>query len=351
MSSHKPQQSEGIVLLPESVSRRKLPLNVRESDLDLFRHEIEMLIPQTRLLELRNVRVSSDGFLFKGLKLLPLSFAFPANVRGWQRRSLLKFFAVNYLFRRRRTLMRPAIWALDDWSCGYFHWLADVLPRLLAIKERLPTLALLLPRQYRRLNFVAPSLAPFGVREVEFIGADEVLLCARLIVPTHTAPSGQYNEALIREVRRILVERYGDASDSVEGECVYISRGNAPKRRIANEEEIIGVLRAADFRIVRAEDYTFEQQVALFAQTRYLVSNHGAGLTNMLFMRSGGSLLELRHETDAVNNCYFTLASALNLNYFYQTCAPAHTGEDPHTADLIVEADRLRENLRLMLEG
>lgn len=351
MSSRKPQPSETVVLLPESVSRRKLPLNLKEGDLDLFRHEIEMRIPQTRLLELRDVRVSSDGFLFKGLELLPLSFAFPANIRGWQRRSLIKFFAVNYLFRRRRTLAREAIWALDDWSYGYFHWLADVLPRLLAIKDRLPALALLLPRQYRHLNFVAPSLVPFGVREVEFIGDDEVLLCRRLIVPTHTAPSGHYNEELIREVRRMLVARYGGVSDGVSGERVYISRGNAPKRRIANEDEIVAVLRASGFRIVRAEDYTFEQQVALFAGTRHLVSNHGAGLTNMLFMPHGGSLLELRHETDAVNNCYFTLASALNLNYFYQTCAPAKVGEDPHTADLYVDAERLKENLRLMLGG
>ncbi len=82
---------------------------------------------------------------------------------------------------------------------------------------------------------------------------------------------------------------------------------------------------------------------------RYMVSNHGAGLTNMLFMKAGGRVLELRHESDRINNCYFTLASALELDYLYQTCTPVVQGEDPHTADLRVDAEKLRDNLRLML--
>ena len=85
---------------------------------------------------------------------------------------------------------------------------------------------------------------------------------------------------------------------------------------------MIEVLRAFNFRIVRTEDYSFAEQVRLAAGARYLVSNHGAGLTNILFMRPGSSVLELRHATDCINNCYFTLASALNLKYFYQTCQP-----------------------------
>ena len=31
----------------------------------------------------------------------------------------------------------------------------------------------------------------------------------------------------------------------------------------------------------------------------------------MLFMKDGGRVLELRHVSDYVNNCYFVLASAL----------------------------------------
>lgn len=349
MTSDTQPRSAAAVLLPQSVSRRRLPVNLKEGELELFGHELERVIPQTRLLELRDVWVSSDGVLFKGGKTLPESFAFPLNRERWKKRTVFKFFASNYLFRRRRVFERDAVWIADDWSAGYFHWLADALTRLFAVRDRLRGAALLLPHQHQSLEFVRPSLKPFAVREVEFIGRDEVLFCRRLLVPTPTAPSGHYREETIRAVGRLLRECYADAPGAAGGERVYISRGGARKRRILNEEEVVEILRGFAFEIVRAEDCPFERQVKVAARARHLVSNHGAGLTNMLFMRPGGSVLELRHRADRVNNCYFTLASALNLNYFYQTCEPGDPGEDPHTADLFVDGRALRENLELML--
>ena len=349
MSSDTPPRSEAAVLLPESVSRRRLPANLKEGERELFGHELERVIPQTRLLELRGVWVSSEGVLFKGGRMLPESFAFPLNRERWKRRSVLKFFASNYLLKRRREFARDALWIVDDWSGAYFHWLADALTRLFTVKDRLRDSVLLLPHRHQELGFVRPSLEPFGVREVEFIGRDEVLFCRRLAVPTQTAPSGHYNEEAIGAVGKLLREFYAGAPAAAAGERVYISRGRARKRRILNEEEVVEILRGFGFETVYAEDIPFGRQVEIAARARHLVSNHGAGLTNMLFMRPGASVLELRHRADRVNNCYFTLASALNLNYFYQTCEPGDPEEDPHTADLRVDARALADNLRLML--
>src|ERR1035437_4173888 len=67
--------------------------------------------------------------------------------------------------------------------------------------------------------------------------------------------------------------------------------------------------------VLRGRRHPFEDQVAILSKARYVASNHGAGLTNMLFMRPGGRVLELRREGDAHNNCFFTLASALKLDY------------------------------------
>jgi hypothetical protein len=105
---------------------------------------MERTIPPTRLLELRGVWASADGFLFKGGRLLAESFAYPANRATWKRRSRLEFLATSYLFRRRRRLERPAAWIVDDWSAGCFHWLADALTRLYTIRHLLDERVLLL---------------------------------------------------------------------------------------------------------------------------------------------------------------------------------------------------------------
>jgi hypothetical protein len=324
-------QNEATTLLLESVARRKLPVNFREGERELFSHELERAIPKTSLLELRNVSVSDDGILFKRGRMLPVSFAFPFNRTIWKKRAVLKFLAGNYILKKRKQFEREAVWIVDDWSHGYFHWLTDALTRL--------------------LKFVRPSLEPFGVRHLEFIESNEVLICKNLVVPTQTAPSGHYHEDTIRAVGKLLTDFYGNPAEADREDRLYVSRSRARMRKILNEAELLDILRESGFKIMYAEDVSFEQQVKIASTARYLISNHGAGLTNMLFMRAGSSVLELRHNTDRINNCYFTLASALNHKYFYQTCAPENPDEDAHTANLLVDIGTLRENLKLMLDS
>ena len=80
----------------------------------------------------------------------------------------------------------------------------------------------------------------------------------------------------------------------------------------------------------------FSDQVRLLAEASDLISNHGAGLTNMLFMAPGTRVTEIRLEGDTHNNCYFSLARAGQLDYRYVLASAANPGEAAHTADLVV---------------
>lgn len=333
-----PQEPEVLkTLSPETLAKRKLPINFDHAQLPIFEHELQRPIPQSHLLRFRNIRVSSDGLLFKGARILPESFAFPNHLEEWKLRSVVKFLALNYFVRRHERIESEVLWITDYWSNGYFHWIADALARLYVVRDRVNALLLLLPAGYERLDYVLSSLDAFRVKKL-FIAPGDVVQCRSLQMPTHTAPSGHYNEAIIRGVRNVLLSAYGDSD---RGEKIYISRRHATKRRIANEDEVGQVLSRFGFQTIYAEELSFAQQVKICSRARCLVSNHGAGLTNMLFMPENGSVLELRHQTDSVNNCYFTLASALNLNYFYQPCRPVSDGPDPHSADLIVDPKQL----------
>jgi hypothetical protein len=48
------------VLFPESISKRKAPVNITESDIKLFSHEYEKKIHATSLTELKNVYVLNN---------------------------------------------------------------------------------------------------------------------------------------------------------------------------------------------------------------------------------------------------------------------------------------------------
>lgn len=336
-------------IYPESVSKRKLPVNFSQDHSKLFDLDLERTLPATKLLRFRSVRVSPEGLLFSGKTILPESFAFRRHLQEWKRRSIFKFLATNYLLRRRRRVEKEILWITDYWSTSYFHWLTDALTRLFVVRDRLKDQTLMLPAGYETRDFVTTSLKAFGASSVEFLSRREALECESLFMATHTAPPGHFHDEAIRGVRSILCSAFGDQTYQGAGERFYISRKRAEKRRIANEGELGAILATHGFQTICAEDLSFEQQVKTFSRARYIVSNHGAGLTNALFMKEGANLLELRHQWDRNRNCFFVMSSALNLNYFYLRCRPQEYDANPHTADLIVDPEDLNQTLRLLL--
>ncbi|MEN0582259.1 glycosyltransferase family 61 protein [Phytobacter palmae] len=73
---------------------------------------------------------------------------------------------------------------------------------------------------------------------------------------------------------------------------IYISRSKS-SRGPSNELEVENEMRNLGFDIVYAEDLTFAQQVLSFSNASIVVSPHGAGLANILFMQKGSALVEI----------------------------------------------------------
>lgn len=335
------------LLCRAGVSIRKLPVNFSETDSGLFEHEVQRVIPETKLLKLRGIEVNPYGILFRGNEVLPESFPSPRHLDTWVNpkmrwRFLRRLHSLTY-----KRLKQDVLWFTDIWSAGYFHWMTDALPRLFVSRGVTDSATILLPGPFEEMEYVRSSLIPFAVRDVKFVR--EKFICKNFILPTHTAPTGNYNEPVMRALRSLYTDFYRNTRGAAPGDKVYVSRSRAERRRIVNEEEVVNALKHYGFETVHFEDYSFEQQVKIALGARYLISNHGAGLTNMLFMKSGGSVLELRREGDAHNNCYFALASALGVKYFYQLCDSENPDEDAHTANLIVDEQKLRRTVEQML--
>jgi capsular polysaccharide biosynthesis protein len=98
---------------------------------------------------------------------------------------------------------------------------------------------------------------------------------------------------------------------------IYLSRRQAKMRQVSNEAELIPLLESAGYAIICAEDFSFWEQVLLFAQCQSLISIHGAGLTNLMFMPAQGQVLELILPPQQVpyNDCYANLCAATGVKY------------------------------------
>ena len=125
-------------------------------------------------------------------------------------------------------------------------------------------------------------------------------------------------------------------------QLIQSGSGISHAEAMQNESEIFPLLKKFNFEIVFPEEMTFEEQIEIYHGANIMGGLHGGGLTNILFMNPGTKLLEVRRENDNLNNCYYTLASELGINYYYVNSKSQ--GDDLYVSDTIINLIDL-ENL------
>lgn len=314
-------------------STRKSPVNLEEKDLPLFSHELEKHIGESHVIVLDKAFILGDLIFHAGN-----FYSSYTHINYVRKKDRLR--ALSMLIRTSQKI-DSATWIIDNGCAGYFHWLTDALPRLMAAELNGPVL---LPQHWKKMRYMEQSLLLLGIQAIYYDPA-RPLKIGRLALPNHTAPSGNYNDAYIKELRAAFNR---NATTSPERK-IYISRKKAPKRHVLNEDEVIAVMEQAGFEIHCFEDYDFEKQVSLMQETKCLAGLHGAGLTNMLFMPEKTKVLELRNSGDSHNNCYFSMASALDIDYYYLLNKGSHA--DTHTSDIEVDPEALKKALSRMISS
>lgn len=335
---------------PAQVVRRPPPVNLLPEDTALFAHEFEKAFSETAPSE------GSWDYTGEGLLLKPRTGR--VDVRSFQSGwpaglAKNKVWLKGLLYRssQPRRLVTPArgrrfLVITDEFSNGYFHWVTDGLPKLALLGSRLAEFDLVLPAFTHKFGYMLQSLAAWPELHYQVVEAKIRSALTDAVVLPALAPTGNYRpESILAlgEVWRKTVQ------PQAPFRRLYVSRAKAPWRKIHNEAEVKQLLQRHGFETVTLEDLDFAGQVKLLAETKTLVSNHGAGLTNLLFQTPGTQVLEIRQRGDAHNNCYYALAAAAGVTYAYVLADPVRAGEDTHTADITVDLKALEAGLLSLL--
>lgn len=270
----------------------------------------------------------------------------------------LKTIAISLLSLARRGVApvdpQPQVGFIHSiWTNGYYHWLTECLPRALVMRRKFPEAVPLLPEgNYRRF---AAALACLGFERVEFFPGGQNVLVPAPVVTECARAFATTDPALLREVRQRVSDCLGPSPMPAATRIVYVSRVKARGRRVINEAEVIEVMRGFGAEILCFEDFDFLEQARIMAQTKILVSIHGAGLTNMMFMPEGGKVVEILPRRNGIfdynyvrnsfrhDACYIRLAGAMGHEYRHLLAKPRiRFYQKTHMADVSVEVDRLR---------
>ena len=180
---------------------------------------------------------------------------------------------------------------------NYFHWFVDALSRLFLI-ERFYSLdkidyLLVPPLKY---DFQWDSLAALGFERSQIIELRPLECLQFECLLASSAPRGKSSAIApgwaIDRYNKTLREKAA-STPSVAGKKVYISRRDAPNRMFLNENEVCDFLEKRGFDIIELTPLTLFQKIAVFRDADLIISQTGAGLTNLMFCHSKVKVLEL----------------------------------------------------------
>ena len=278
--------------------------------------------------DFRLIEESSWEFLYNKMtpnglaQTAPQKFRFAANVsKKIEKQSLL--------------VKRP-------WWRNYGHWLVDGAA-LLAVSSALSfsdEWQIVIGKHEdgkmhdivrETISIIAPGIPVVEHPDSEIWQFDRL----HYVTPVHRPPLFKLPQALAA-LRALVVA--SDLSNKSH-KRIYISRGDAPRRRLQNEAEILEFLQERGFEVVRPELLSLKEQASLFRSAEIIVGVKGAALTNSIFCGTSTALIVLS-PIDWPDPFFMDIACQLGLSYaeIFGCLAPIElglgTGQNPFTIKL-----------------
>lgn len=341
----------------KNIVKVSMPVNVTPDESHLFKPYLSYKLQPPRVRYLKNVFITCTGLVCGRNGLIKECCHY-----DWEDQPTVCFArACEFYYTAKEDAQNLLIFDDDEtyllihhpWHHNYYHWLNETIYRLWVIKEAADQMVLLLPSQDQLSKFALDSLSIFTFKSIVYIPPGKSALVRKLCLPAQKPKMENYNRAALLEIKTLFLN-YANSRNKhfYVNERIFVSRRNSSRRKILNEDEVIATLSDYNFSVIYTEDYTFLEQIAIFSQVKYLTGNHGAGLTNMLFMPADSIIFEFhKRKTNPIrhqNLLYWYMADALGHKYYQQICEPKDINELFFSADIIVDIELLNKNLKLI---
>ncbi len=334
-------------ILSNEIIRRKLK-QIRSKDKHLFKNDHVRFIGNSYIYNLKNTTISSDGRLIttsNGIINDYLGFSSISKKVALKKIVLKSIYYLNIfikkIFFKSIFVNMNCVVIYNRNSNGFFHWLTDTLPKITIARKINKKFTLVLPSKLN-LKFINQSLNEYNIKFF-FMKENKNYHFKKITYIGELYPSGSPRKKVLENLKKQIKTKPSKFNR------VYISRNKSNRRKISNEIELIKVLMKYKFKIVYAEKLSFLSQVNLFSSAKFLIGLHGAGISNILWMKKNTNLLELKPEKDLYLNCYYNIANLLNINYNYLVCKKNNYFKSSKNSDYFVNIDSLNKKLKKIL--
>lgn len=192
---------------------------------------------------------------------------------------------------------------------NYSHWLISKLPRVIRLykwsKKYFPSIKILFSNQVN--NFQKESLE---LLKIPIYFSNEKIIRSKSFFLYNTG----INDLAQKRDFETLSSNYTFVKKKNKNyKKIFVSRKNYSRYSII-EKKVISILITRGFEIVCCENLSFQMQIKLFSQCNYLISWHGAGLANLVWMQSNTNVIEINSDLHK-NNGYQLVADNMFINF------------------------------------
>lgn len=319
------------ILIKTFSQKISLPKNFDKRDNHLFKDVLFFKIPNLYSYHYKNICINNDLYLWKNFKFLGETYLYRKEIKR------LSFSKIKFLLKqktKKKTKIKNALWIIDKWSHVYYHWFFDVLQKQLCDKSEYPVL---LPENFLEIDYIKQTLKYLNINFITIKDKEVVKVKNLFSIPT-VHFSGFFITKKIIKLRNLFLKL--DLQNFKKHTRIYISRKKAVRRKISNETEVVKFLKSINFKILYLEDLSWTKQLTVFSSANTLLTIHGSGLTNMLFMKENANIVEIRHPASHNQNPFFVLANKLKFNYYYLLGNP--NLKLAHESDLHIDLTKLK---------
>ena len=310
------------IIIKSQVLRRQYPiLNYLKKDRKLFVKEIKKKIPHSYIYFLKNIEITSNGYIRNFNYTLMKDFL---KFTSLSRIKLLKIFYLtiayikNIFFYKniKLKILKKAIFIHDRHSKNYFHWICDVLPKICIKKKYISKSDLFLLPNFKT-SFQKQSLKLMGVKNIYQLRNKNSLRVENLKYISELYPSGNPSPDIFIKMRNTILSNF---KFKCKNRKIYISRKKSRRRRLIDEIDFEKQLSSYGFEIHCMEEYSFEKQVKICAESKIIAGLSGSGLINFIWMCPGSKIIDIREKNDDTVNPFFSISQFLNIQYYYYLC-------------------------------
>lgn len=209
---------------------------------------------------------------------------------------------------------RPLVLLSSPNSGNYAHWLTKGLPMLHHVARSKAPAPVLIPPDLEARPFIADCMNMYPEVEYAFFGNEKRVFATELLMPDRSLVKSIGK--LIGEAARFLKQRHGCESIPTKGSRIYLARTG--RRKIANDAELIDLLRQHDFEICDFGEMSFEQQIRTASSAAVMIGAHGAGLANSMFMPKDAIVVEIAYPMPTPQDLFFfNLSMAVEHPHFF----------------------------------